>query len=295
MALAREGANIVTVARTESEIDETARMVEAETAASALALRCDASDESQVRSAASRAIERFGPVDILVNNHGIIRGSPVWKTPVEDWDEVLAVNLRGAFLFVRSLVPPMIERRRGVIVGVSSTAGLRGYQAPTAGAYVASKAGADRLRSTACRVGARFQHPGVYDLSRPDNRHRHGAGSATGRAKTQSPIFIAQRNRGGGALHGNEPPDRCQRQGVGHAHPALSVDLTLNPLTLSALLSTGRAQATPRQGNGYEEYRDKRYERQRDRQLGQQRRPAPVGRKAVPEPRNLLNVGSEAP
>ena len=141
MALAREGANIVTVARTESEIEQTARMVEAETAASALALRCDASDESQVRSAASRAIERFGPVDILVNNHGIIRGSPVWKTPVEDWDEVLAVNLRGAFLFVRSLIPPMIERRRGVIVGVSSTAGLRGYQAPTAGAYVASKAG----------------------------------------------------------------------------------------------------------------------------------------------------------
>ena len=141
MALAREGANIVAVARTESEIDETARMVEAEAGVSALALRCDASDEFQVESAASDAIARFGAVDVLVNNHGVIRGSPVWKTPIEDWDQVIAVNLRGAFLFVRSLVPQMIERRGGVIVGVSSTAGLRGYQAPAAGAYVASKAG----------------------------------------------------------------------------------------------------------------------------------------------------------
>ncbi len=141
MALAREGANIVIVARTESEIDHTAQMVQKEAGASALALRCDASDESQVELAASEAIARFGAVDILVNNHGIIRGSPVWKTPVEDWDQVIAVNLRGAFLFVRSVVPRMIERRSGVIVGVSSTAGLRGYQAPAAGAYVASKAG----------------------------------------------------------------------------------------------------------------------------------------------------------
>ncbi|MCY4107586.1 MAG: SDR family NAD(P)-dependent oxidoreductase [Chloroflexi bacterium] len=141
MALAREGANIVVVARTESEIERTARMVETDTGASALPLRCDAADESQVESAASQAIARFGTVDILVNNHGVIRGSPVWKTPIRDWDEVIAINLRGAFLFVRGLVPSMIERRRGVIVGVSSTAGLRGYQAPTAGAYVASKAG----------------------------------------------------------------------------------------------------------------------------------------------------------
>ena len=141
LELAHEGANIVTVARTKSEIRETAWMVETDTGASALALPCDAADESQVEAAASQAIARFGAVDILINNHGVIRGSPVWKTPVHDWDEVMAINLRGAFLFVRSLVPSMIERRRGVIVCVSSTAGLRGDQAPTAGAYVASKAG----------------------------------------------------------------------------------------------------------------------------------------------------------
>ncbi len=128
------------VARTESEIQETARLIEDE-GRNALALPCDAAEEAQVNSVIAGTLERFGAIDILIANHGMILSSPVWKTPVDDWDRVMAVNLRGVFLFVRAVIPHLIERGAGVIVGVSSTAGLRGYQAPTTGAYVASKAG----------------------------------------------------------------------------------------------------------------------------------------------------------
>ena len=140
LALARQGTDVTVVARTESEIQETARLIEDE-GRNALALPCDAAEEAQVNSVIAGTLERFGAIDILIANHGMILSSPVWKTPVDDWDRVMAVNLRGVFLFVRAVIPHLIERGAGVIVGVSSTAGLRGYQAPTTGAYVASKAG----------------------------------------------------------------------------------------------------------------------------------------------------------
>lgn len=81
----------------------------------------------------------IGRVDVLVNNAGIIFFRPIEQTAVEDWDRLIAVNLRGAFLCTRAVAPGMKARRSGAIINVSSNAGVRGGDNESA--YCASKFG----------------------------------------------------------------------------------------------------------------------------------------------------------
>jgi NAD(P)-dependent dehydrogenase (short-subunit alcohol dehydrogenase family) len=85
------------------------------------------------------AIQDQGPVDVLVNNAGIIFFKPVEEVTVEDWDRLMAVNLRGAFLCTRAVAAGMKARRRGAILNVSSNAGVRGGDNEST--YCASKFG----------------------------------------------------------------------------------------------------------------------------------------------------------
>jgi 3-oxoacyl-[acyl-carrier protein] reductase len=99
----------------------------------------DVSDEHQVRRVVQSTLEQFGEIDILVNNAGICRMVPILDIPVEEWDRVLAVNLRSVFLFSREVFRHMKTRRRGKIINIGSAAGKIGGLA--AGAhYSASKA-----------------------------------------------------------------------------------------------------------------------------------------------------------
>src|SRR3990172_7376274 len=126
LRLAAEGANVVVTARTRSEIDDTAAKIR-ELGAGALAIAGDVALEAHARETVDAALAEFGGVDILVNNAGMGARSPVYATPVDEWDRVIAVNLRGAFLFARTVAPNMIEKREGAIVSISSAAGLRGF------------------------------------------------------------------------------------------------------------------------------------------------------------------------
>lgn len=104
-----------------------------------LSVTCDVSDADQVAAMVEQALETFGRVDILVNNAGIQVRSPVAEMRIEDWDHTLAVNLRGAFLCTRAVLPHMIRRRKGWIINISSDSGKHGW--PTGSAYCASKFG----------------------------------------------------------------------------------------------------------------------------------------------------------
>ncbi len=84
-----------------------------------------------------KTLTAFGKVDILVNNAGIIKVGNVVDITEKDWDEVLAVNLKGVFLCSKAVAPCMIERRSGKIINISSTAGRRGL--PGKAHYHASK------------------------------------------------------------------------------------------------------------------------------------------------------------
>lgn len=131
-ALAGAGAKVSLFARSQTSLEDLAAQLER-----AHAVACDVADEASVRQAFSAAIARSGPVDILVNNAGRAYVAVAHKTVLGDWENVMRVNVTGAFLCTREVLPSMLDRSRGRIVNISSSAGLRGYTRMSA--YCASK------------------------------------------------------------------------------------------------------------------------------------------------------------
>ncbi|MFE1593932.1 3-oxoacyl-ACP reductase FabG [Nocardia sp. NPDC058705] len=148
----------------------------------ALAVGADVSDEAAVAAAVERIATELGPPTILVNNAGVLRDNLLFKMSVEDWDTVMNVHLRGAFLMTRAVQKYMVEAKYGRIVNLSSTSALgnRGqanYSAAKAGmqgftktlAFELGKFGVtanaiapgfietDMTAATAARVGADFE------------------------------------------------------------------------------------------------------------------------------------------
>lgn len=136
MLLAAEGA---AVAVADVNLAGAERVVEAIRAnrGRALALRCDVTVNADCRRAVEATVSAFGGLDVLVNCAGIIRRADVVETSEEEWDQVLAVNLKSVFLMAKYAVPHMAARGRGSIVNVASGWGLKG--GPRAVSYCASK------------------------------------------------------------------------------------------------------------------------------------------------------------
>ncbi len=109
-----EGARVMLL-----DIDETASTV-VEDNPSASFLRCDVTDSRAVEQAVMRTVETFGEIDLLVNNAGIQHYGTVTTTPEEEWDRVMAVNLKSAYLCARFAIPSMQRRGGGVVVNVAS-------------------------------------------------------------------------------------------------------------------------------------------------------------------------------
>ena len=137
--LAAGGANVaLCYAGNESAAQETAAACEA-LGVRALAVRCDVSKAEEVKALMDAAVEAFGRVDILVNNAGITRDGLIPLMREEDFDAVIAANLRGTFLCMKAAARLMMRQRYGRIVSLSSVVGLRGNAGQTN--YAASKAG----------------------------------------------------------------------------------------------------------------------------------------------------------
>ncbi|WP_019585389.1 SDR family NAD(P)-dependent oxidoreductase [Deinococcus apachensis] len=149
-----EGARLVLADVNTGEGEGTARDVIAR-GGEALFVPCDVSDPEQVRHLMDEAVRHFGRLDVLVNNAGIAGSAvPAHDLDVEDWDRVIAVNLRGPFLCAKYALPHLLANGAGVIVNVASTYGLIG--APLAPAYCASKGGVVNLtRQLAVDYGGR--------------------------------------------------------------------------------------------------------------------------------------------
>jgi 3-oxoacyl-[acyl-carrier protein] reductase len=105
----------------------------------ALAVRCDVTSESDVKTLVSTVVDRWGRVDVLVNNACIRRPQAITETTADDWDRMIAVHMRGAFLCCREVVPPMMARGSGRIVIVTSQLAYIGR--PRYTAYSAAKGG----------------------------------------------------------------------------------------------------------------------------------------------------------
>ena len=147
---AAEGAIVAAVARTlapgtgegAGSLEETVERIR-ESGGRAVAIACDVTDEADVKAMVERVESEVRVVDVLINNAGLsIRGSIV-DMSVEEFDRVMAVNMRGPFLTCRYIVPSMIERRQGNIINVSSR--QANWTDKNHIAYGASKAALDRF------------------------------------------------------------------------------------------------------------------------------------------------------
>jgi NADP-dependent 3-hydroxy acid dehydrogenase YdfG len=105
----------------------------------AMSVACDVRKKVDVVKVAEGAKERFGQIDILINNTGLGIGSKIVECSEEDWHLVLDTNLTGTFLMTQAVLPDMIARRSGYIINIASQAAKHGYA--NAGPYCASKFG----------------------------------------------------------------------------------------------------------------------------------------------------------
>ena len=125
-------------------------------AGAALCLKVDVSNSSEVDACVKATVEKFGKVDILVNNAGITKDGLLMRMSDEDWDRVLDINLKGAFLFTRAVTRPMMKNREtgGSIVNISSVVGITGNAGQAN--YAASKGGLIALTKTVAKeLGSR--------------------------------------------------------------------------------------------------------------------------------------------
>ncbi len=143
IGLARAGANVVVtdILDTKETVDEVKKL-----GREALGIKVNVTKKSDVEAMVKQTLEKFGRVDILVNNAGILRIEPTEDMKEEDWDKVLAVNLKGQFLCAQEVGKNMIKQKSGKIINISSIAGKFGN--PQSAAYNASKAGVILLTKT---------------------------------------------------------------------------------------------------------------------------------------------------
>jgi NAD(P)-dependent dehydrogenase (short-subunit alcohol dehydrogenase family) len=145
LAFAAEGAQVVVAGRRREALTETVRLIE-ETGGKALAVTADVTDATESRALVEAAVDRFGSLDVAVNNAGVFRGGqPLAELSSADWREQLDINLTGVFLALRAEIRQMRSQPSGgAIVNIASTFGAH-TRAPGAAAYAATKAAVSAL------------------------------------------------------------------------------------------------------------------------------------------------------
>src|SRR5215211_7195204 len=139
LAFAREGASVVLADVSDGGNKETARMIE-ELGGRALAVRCDVTRSRDVQAALNQAVDAFGRLDVAFNNAGAEQRPRVTvDVTEEEWDRIIAINLRSVFLCMKYQIPLMLEHGGGAIVNNSSGAGIKAFG--RGAAYAAAKNG----------------------------------------------------------------------------------------------------------------------------------------------------------
>ncbi|MGW1956527.1 SDR family NAD(P)-dependent oxidoreductase [Streptomyces sp. NPDC001920] len=205
LALAAEGANVVVTGRRRDTLDETVTLIE-EAGGKALAVAADVSAAADVQAAVDATVDRFGRLDVAVNNAGVFRGgAPLADLPEEDWHTQLATNVTGVFLALRAEIRQMRSQPTGgAIVNIASTFGVHSRH-PGATAYAATKAAVSVLTRGAAldhiRDGIRINavSPGPVDTpmslnpgeTEADRAERARAALPLGRVATTREVAAA--------------------------------------------------------------------------------------------------------
>ena len=126
LALAEEGAKVVVCGRRTNRLKETMEAIQKQ-GGDTLAVQADISKEADVKRLVQATLEAYGHIDILINNAGVDGGTSAHELDAAEWDRVLSINLRGAFLTTRHILPHMRRQRNGHIINISSESGLEYY------------------------------------------------------------------------------------------------------------------------------------------------------------------------
>ncbi|MCX7912557.1 MAG: SDR family oxidoreductase [Dehalococcoidales bacterium] len=156
-AMAAFGADVAIAARDRGKIDETLAIL-AKYRVRTLGISADMTREDDIKRMVSETLKTFGRIDILFNNAGIARPQrPIHEEVVEDFDIVIATNLRGPFLVLKYVLPVMMKQNKGSIINISSTAGLRAEIPEIAPVgYCAAKAGINVMTQVAAIEYAKY-------------------------------------------------------------------------------------------------------------------------------------------
>src|SRR5215203_6399282 len=125
LALAEAGTDVAVAARSTEDIERVAAEVKAR-GRRALAVPTDVAETADVERLVERVLGELGDLDILVNNSGVIHSAPLIETPLEEWDRVVATNLRGCFLCMRAAGRHFADRRAGKVINVASNFAFMG-------------------------------------------------------------------------------------------------------------------------------------------------------------------------
>jgi NAD(P)-dependent dehydrogenase (short-subunit alcohol dehydrogenase family) len=193
LAFARDGASVVVSDISEQNVRETERMIEAD-GGRAFTIRCDVTRAEDVKAALETTIATFGRLDAAFNNAGVEQElKAAADITEEEWDRIVAVDLRGVFLCMKYEIALMLEQGGGAIVNTSSGAGVKGFEGQAA--YVAAKHGVVGLSKAAAldyapqniRINAIC--PGIIDTPMMD---RFGGGTPEGKERVLASAAAAQ-------------------------------------------------------------------------------------------------------
>jgi NAD(P)-dependent dehydrogenase (short-subunit alcohol dehydrogenase family) len=159
LSFAEQGATIVVCGRRLSSLNETVQQIEQKQGI-AWAIPVDVTNWVQVKNMTDTILQRFGKIDIIVNNAGIIDVKPIVQMTEKEWENIIDINLKGVFLCCKAVIPSMVTANQGIIINISSILGKNGIAYH--GAYCASKFGviglteslADELKENNIRVFA---------------------------------------------------------------------------------------------------------------------------------------------
>lgn len=174
LGLSLHGATVVVSSRNQEAIDKVAASISRESGNEAIAISCDVTDETSMTNLVDSVVKRYGKLDIMVNAMGMNIKHDAFNYPIEDWDRLFNVNVKGTMIACKAAGKAMREQKHGSIINLSSVRGIRGYTGGNSG-YCATKGAVELITKSLAlewaSLGIRVNAIGPALIITPGTKH----------------------------------------------------------------------------------------------------------------------------